>query len=81
MISESFQKQGWDKPILQYEKYLQLQKSGERNIIIAELDKEFAGYLTINWKSDYKPFLRKKIPEIADFNVLKNIKETGLERE
>ena len=46
-ISESFQEQGWEKPISQYEKYLKYQINGERDVIIAELNKEFVGYLTI----------------------------------
>ena len=77
-ISESFQNQGWDKPITQYEQYLKFQKTGERDIIIAELNQEFAGYLTIKWKSDYKPFQIKRIPEIADFNVLKKYQRRGI---
>ena len=77
-ISESFQKQGWDKPISQYEQYLEFQEKGERDVIIAELNQEFAGYLTIKWKSDYKPFRIKRIPEIADFNVLKKYQRLGI---
>lgn len=71
VISEAFKEQGWDKPTAQYETYLKLQKEGKRDIIIAELRGEFAGYLTIKWESDYPPFKEKQIPEIVDFNVLK----------
>ncbi len=77
-ISESFQKQGWNKPISQYEQYLEFQKMEKRDIIIAELNQEFAGYLTIKWKSDYKPFQINKIPEIVDFNVLKKYQRLGI---
>ncbi len=77
-ISESFQKQGWNKPISQYEQYLYLQKMGKRDIIIAELNQGFAGYLTIKWESDYKPFRINRIPEIADFNVLKKHQRLGI---
>lgn len=78
IISESFQKQGWDKPISQYEKYLELQEKGERDIIIAELNQDFAGYLTIKWISDYKPFQIERIPEIVDFNVLRKYQRNGI---
>lgn len=71
IISEAFAKQGWNKPVEQYHRYFQYQESGERDIVIAEYDREFAGYLTIQWQSGYEPFLNKKIPEIVDFNVLK----------
>ena len=77
-ISESFHKQGWTKPISLYEQYLDFQKTGKRDIIIAELNQGFAGYLTIKWKSDYKPFRMKKIPEIVDFNVLKKYQRLGI---
>ena len=79
IISEAFQEQGWkDKTIHQYLQYLSFQKSGERDVIIAEFDGIFAGYLTIKWKSDYKPFLEKEIPEIVDFNVLKKFQRKGI---
>ena len=78
IISEAFQMQGWDKPITLYEKYLKYQETGERDIIIATLDEAFAGYLTINWKSDYPPFQKKGIPEIVDFNVLKKYQRRGI---
>ena len=77
-INESFQKQGWDKPISQYEQYLQFQEKGERDVIVAELNQEFVGYLTIKWKSDYEPFRIENIPEIVDFNVLKKYQRLGI---
>jgi len=77
-ISEAFTKQGWNKPTAQYLNYLAYQESGERDIIIAELNGAFAGYLTINWVSGYKPFQEKGIPEIVDFNVLKKFQRTGI---
>ncbi|GAB5555265.1 MAG: hypothetical protein Sapg2KO_48560 [Saprospiraceae bacterium] len=68
IISEAFQVQGWkDKTIAQYERYLAVQENGERDIIIAEFNQAFAGYLTILWKPHYPPFLEKGIPEIVDF--------------
>ena len=78
-ISLAFENQGWmDKPIVQYEKYFSYQKSGKRDIIIAVVNEEFAGYLTIKWQSDYLPFQQKSIPEIVDFNVLKKYQRQGI---
>ena len=77
-ISDAFQKQGWDKPVSQFEKYLAYQLKGERDVIIAELDKEFVGYLTIQWQSDYIFFQKKGIPEIVDFNVLIKYQRLGI---
>ena len=78
LISEAFQEQGWDKPISQYEQYYKLQEKGERDVIIAEVNNEFAGYLTIKWTSHYDPFRENSIPEIADFNVLKKYQRLGI---
>ena len=78
-ICSAFQSQGWDSktPAL-YEKYLALQASGERDIIIAAYNQEFAGYLTIIWKPDYPLFQQKGIPEIGDFNVLQKYQRRGI---
>lgn len=78
LISAAFQRQGWDKPVEQYERYFLLQEGGIRDIIIAELAQEFAGYLTIQWKSNYGPFQEKGIPEIVDFNVLQKYQRKGI---
>ena len=78
VISESFKKQGWNKPKSQYEGYLKYQQDGKRDIIIAELERNFVGYLTINWQSGYFPFRKKNIPEIVDLNVLKNYQRRGI---
>lgn len=69
-ISEAFAAQGWEKPTSQYQRYFQEQLSGQREVIVAEVDGQFAGYLTIVWNSDYPPFRQVGIPEIVDFNVL-----------
>ena len=78
IISDAFQVQGWDKPVSQYKRYVGYQERGERDIIIAEWDGAFAGYLTIDWNSGYKPFQERKIPEIVDFNVLKKYQRLGI---
>lgn len=77
-ISDAFSKQSWNKPVHQYQYYLELQQKGIRDIILAELDGQFAGYLTIKWESDYLPFRAKNIPEIVDFNVLKKYQRRGI---
>jgi ribosomal protein S18 acetylase RimI-like enzyme len=78
IIAASFKEQGWHKPKSQFDKYLKWQKEGKRAILIGELEGAFAGYLTINWQSDYKPFKDKSIPEIVDFNVLKKYQRRGI---
>lgn len=69
-IAEAFKKLGWNKPASQYERYLAQQELGVRDVYVAFVDGQFAGYLTICWESSYRPFLVNSIPEIVDFNVL-----------
>jgi hypothetical protein len=70
-MSTAFQAQGWqDKTTAQYKGYLKLQETGERDVLFAEWNGAFAGYLTINWVSHYPPFRERGISEVVDFNVL-----------
>ncbi len=79
IISDAFKAQGSnDKTVELYKRYLSHQSKNERDIIIAMVNNEFAGYLTISWNPEYKPFSDKNIPEISDFNVLKKFQRLGI---
>ncbi len=78
LISDAFATQGWSKPVTQYQNYLEIQASGERDVLVATIKGEFAGYLTICWQSDYLPFREQGIPEIVDFNVLQKFQRNGI---
>ncbi len=77
-IAVAFAELGWDKPASQYEKYLSEQEAGDRVVLVAWLDGEFAGYVTIVWRSDYPAFALENIPEIMDFNVLPKFRRQGI---
>ena len=77
-IARAFQAIKWDKPVSQYQRYLVEQEEGRRIILVAFIDKVFAGYLTIVWKSEYPPFQAENIPEIQDFNVLPPYRRRGV---
>jgi len=77
-IHAAFRAQDWNKPREQYERYWQEQAIGERDVLVAEVAGEFAGYLTIVWTSGYPPFRVAGIPEIVDFNVLKKFQRRGI---
>ncbi len=77
-IHQAFVAQGWKKPAAKYYKYLDFQSKGVRDILVATIEEEFAGYLTINWISHYPPFKTQKIPEVVDFNVLKKFQRKGI---
>ena len=78
VISKAFKEQGWKKAVQQYQQYFSFQEEGLRDIIIAEINQEFAGYLTIQWDAGYLPFRKEGIPEIVDFNVLKKFQRRGI---
>jgi GNAT superfamily N-acetyltransferase len=51
---------------------------GVRDVYVAFVEDEFAGYLTICWESSYQPFYVRSIPEIVDFNVLPKFRRMGI---
>lgn len=77
-IAAAFAELGWDKPASQYEKYLSEQESGQRVVLVAFLSGEFAGYVTIVWRSHDPAFALQNIPEIVDFNVLPKFRRQGI---
>jgi GNAT superfamily N-acetyltransferase len=78
VISGAFAAQGWDKPLSQYQAYLQESREGQRVVLVAEYEGQFAGYVTIVWESAYPPFRAAQIPEIVDFNVLLKYRRRGI---
>jgi GNAT superfamily N-acetyltransferase len=64
VISAAFQAMGWSKSVDQYERYLDDQAKGEREVFVAWIAGEFAGYVTLLWRSP------RGIPEIQDLNVV-----------
>jgi len=77
-IAEAFRQLGWNKPVSQYERYFRQQELGVRNVYVAFVEGQFAGYITICWESSYQPFFIQSIPEIVDFNVLPVFRRMGI---
>jgi GNAT superfamily N-acetyltransferase len=77
-IAGAFAELGWDKAASQYERYLIEQAFRVRDVYIARVDDQFSGYLTISWRSGYRPFRERNIPEIMDFNVLPKFRRQGI---
>jgi ribosomal protein S18 acetylase RimI-like enzyme len=78
LIAKAFKELGWNKPQSQYESYWLEQELQIRNVYVAYMQEQFAGYLTICWKSGYEPFRERNIPEITDFNVLPAFRRMGI---
>ena len=70
MLSAAFARAGWVKPESTFRRYLADAAAGKRVCLVATMDGELAGYVTINWAPTYPGFSRLHIPEIQDLNVL-----------
>lgn len=77
-IAKAFEELGWHKPRALYERYLMEQSLKLRVCHVALVEGQFAGYLTICWKSTYEPFCEKNIPEIVDFILLPQFRRMGI---
>jgi GNAT superfamily N-acetyltransferase len=77
-VAKAFEALGWNKPASQYERYLIEQALKARVVYVAFVEGEFAGYLTICWRSTYEPFRQRSIPEIVDFNVLPKFRRISI---
>jgi GNAT superfamily N-acetyltransferase len=77
-IARAFEELGWNKPASQYKRYWMEQILKIRQMYIAFVEEQFAGYVTIYWQSGYRGFREKKIPEIMDFNVLPKFRRMGI---
>ena len=75
-LSKGFEKQGWDKPVSQFEKYLHEQNNQVRQVFVAEFEDHVAGYVTLLPKTLAGPF--QSLPEVADFNVFIKYRKNGI---
>ncbi len=73
-----FAAQGWQPKPEIWEKYLQEQETGLRQVFVAEWESHAAGYLTLVPKADTGPFVKNGWPEIVDFNVLEKYQRHGI---
>ena len=77
-ISEAFNQIGWNKPPSLFSKYLKEQEATERLVWVAHVHDEFAGYVTLQWRSQYQSFQEHSIPEIMDLIVLPGFRKMGI---
>jgi len=80
IMSAAFASIGWSrsKPIGTFETYLREQTEGHRDVLVAVVGSEFAGYVTVNWESRYPPFAADGVPEVQDLNVLPVFRGRGI---
>ncbi len=78
VISAAFMALGWNTPVERYEKYFDEQQSGVRDVFLALVADQFAGYATVHWSPPYLPFKDADIPELQDLNVLPEFRKQGI---
>jgi ribosomal protein S18 acetylase RimI-like enzyme len=76
-IVSAFQQIGWDKPKSLFQQYFDEEREGFRHVLIARDSKQFCGYVTLKWTSDYAAFANQQVPEIVDLNVLPDFRRKG----
>lgn len=77
-IAAAFALLGWNKPASQYQNYLDEQNARVRLVLVARLDGEFCGFVTLLNHSHHGEFAETGIPEVADFNVLPHFRNRGI---
>lgn len=77
IIVNAFANFKWNKPYKIFEEYLKEQEKGERIVWLAYVNSNFAGYITLKFKSEYLNFYRNNTPEIMDLNVLPPFRNQG----
>lgn len=75
---EEFTAQGWNKPVEQFQMYFEEQEKGLRQIFVATVNDNVAGYATLLPHDTSGPFKDKDIPVIVDFNVLEKYQKNGV---
>ena len=76
-LSQGFINQGWPGREEILARYFLKQESGEREVLVAEIDGVVAGYVTILPSAKHGPFA-EIYPELSDFNVFKPFQNQGI---
>lgn len=76
-LSHGFMNQGWPGREEILARYFLEQESGEREVLVAEIDGAVAGYITILPSAKHGPFA-EVYPELSDFNVFEPFRNQGV---
>lgn len=76
-LSHGFMNQGWPGREEILSRYFLEQESGEREVLVAEIDGAVAGYITILPDAKQGPFAGIA-PELSDFNVFESFQNQGI---
>ena len=76
-LSQGFINQGWPAREENLTRYFKEQESGEREVLVAEVESAVAGYITILPFAKHGPFA-EIYPELSDFNVFEPFQNQGI---
>ena len=76
-LSRGFIRQGWPSREEVLTRYFEEQESGEREVLVAEVEGAVAGYITILPDAKQGPFAGMA-PELSDFNVFEPFQNQGI---
>ena len=76
-LSRGFISQGWSSREEILTRYFKEQESGEREVLVAEVEGALAGYITILSCAKQGPFA-EIYPELSDFNVFEPFQNQGI---
>jgi len=76
-LSHGFMNQAWPGREEILARYFLEQESGEREVLVAEIDGAVAGYVTILPSAKHGPFT-EVYPELSDFNVFEPFRNQGI---
>lgn len=76
-LSRGFISQGWTGREEILTRYFKEQESGEREVLVAEVESAVAGYITILPSAKHGPFA-EIYPELSDFNVFEPFQNQGI---
>ena len=76
-LSRGFISQGWPSREEILTRYFKEQESGEREVLVAEVECAVAGYITILPDAKQGPFAGMA-PELSDFNVFEPFQNQGI---
>ena len=76
-LSRGFISQGWPSREEILTRYFKEQESGEREVLVAEVEGAVAGYITILPNAKQGPFAGMA-PELSDFNVFEHFQNQGI---
>ena len=76
-LSRGFIRQGWPSREEVLTRYFEEQESGEREVLVAEVEGAVAGYITILPSAKHGPFA-EVYPELSDFNVFEHFRNQGI---